>query len=207
MVGRVPSEAGDEQAPLDPHKSTDYFEQAPSSGGLVVDGSCGKGNLDRRPSTTNMTGDKEKEKDKKKSMRPDQEPFEAWEREEMEKLLGELRGHLGEILSISELPLCGRLSDGSISHISDAILGRRGHCKQFPVQRRQAHAAPDLQLIFIFSHPSIIISFDYRPSPHRQLAVRAVPSPTRIPPSNPPTLIILQRTLYSPFTRTLCESA
>jgi len=96
VVGRVPSEAGDEQAPLDPLKSTENFEQAPNSGGLGVDSSCGKGNLDRRPSTTNMTGDKEREKEKKKSLRPDQEPFETWEREEMEKLLGELRGHLGE---------------------------------------------------------------------------------------------------------------
>lgn len=101
-VGRVPSEAGDEQAPLDPHKSTENFEQAPSSGGLGADGSCGKGNLDRRASTTNMACDKEKEKERKKSMRPDQEPFEAWEREEMEKLLGELRGHLGERFPTSD---------------------------------------------------------------------------------------------------------
>jgi len=63
-----------------------------------VENECGKENLDRKPSTANMTGDREKEKEKgegrKKSVRPDQEPFEAWEREEMEKLLGELRGHL-----------------------------------------------------------------------------------------------------------------
>ena len=30
------------------------------------------------------------------------EPFERWEREEMEKLLGELNGHLGEFAAISE---------------------------------------------------------------------------------------------------------
>jgi len=143
-VGRVPSEAGDEQAPLDPHKSTENFEQAPNGAGLGVDGSCGKGNLDRRPSTTNMTGDKEKEKERKKSMRPDQEPFEALEREEMEKLLGELRGHLGESFPTSNLPMCDRPADAPISHISNTFLGRRGHCEQFPVQRRQAHAAPDL---------------------------------------------------------------
>jgi phospholipase D1/2 len=28
-----------------------------------------------------------------------EEPFEKWERDEMEKLLGELRGHLGECYS------------------------------------------------------------------------------------------------------------
>ena len=79
----MPSEAGDEQAP-DSHKSTENFEQVPNGEKLGLDSSCGKGNLDRRPSTTNMTGDKEKEKEKKKPIRPDQEPFEAWEREEME---------------------------------------------------------------------------------------------------------------------------
>lgn len=148
----MPSEAGDEQAPLDPYKSMENLEQAPSSAGLGVDGSCGKGNLDRRPSTTNMTGDKEKEKEKKKSMRPDQEPFEAWEREEMEKLLGEVRGHLGEGFSISKLPARDRLADTSISHISNTVLGRRGHREQFPVQRRQTHAASDLQLAFSHIH-------------------------------------------------------
>jgi len=83
-----------------------------------------------------MTGDKEKEKDKKKPIRPDQEPFEAWEREEMEKLLGELRGHLGERFSVLKFTAGDPLADASISHIPDAILGRRGHCEQFPVQRR-----------------------------------------------------------------------
>lgn len=83
----MPSEAGDEQAP----ESTENLEQAPKG-----DSDCGKENLDPRPSTTNIACDKEKEKEKKKPAKPVQEPFEAWEREEMEKLLGELRGHLGE---------------------------------------------------------------------------------------------------------------
>lgn len=123
----MPSEAGDEQAP-DPHKSAENLERALNGDKLGVDSSCGsKGNLDRRPSTTNMAGDKEKEK--KKPIRPDQEPFEAWEREEMEKLLGELRGHLGEGFSVSNLHMCDRLPDTSISHIPNAILGGRGHCK------------------------------------------------------------------------------
>lgn len=93
-VARVPSEAGDEQAP-EPLKSTENLEQA-FGGGSKLDSDCGTENLDRRPSTTHLGGDKEKEKDKKRPGRPDQEPFEAWEREEMERLLGELRGHLGQ---------------------------------------------------------------------------------------------------------------
>lgn len=91
-AARVPSEAGDEQAP-EPLKSTEDLEQA-IGGGPKLDSDCGKENLDRRPSTTHLGGDKEKEKERKKPARPDQEPFEAWEREEMERLLGELRGHL-----------------------------------------------------------------------------------------------------------------
>lgn len=143
----MPSEAGDEQAP-DSHKSTENFEQVPNGEKLGLDSSCGKGNLDRRPSTTNMAGDKEKEKEKKKPIRPDQEPFEAWEREEMEKLLGELRGHLGERFPASKLPVCDCLADASISHIPYTILGRRGYRKQFPLQRRQAYATTDLRLAF-----------------------------------------------------------
>ena len=96
----MPSETGDERV-LEPHKSTENIEQALNGEKLKGDIDCGKENLDRRPSTTNMAGDKEKEKEKKKPAKPDQEPFEAWEREEMEKLLGELRGHLGERFPVS----------------------------------------------------------------------------------------------------------
>lgn len=91
----MPSEAGDDQAP-ESLTSTENFEKAPSSEKLKGDSDCGKETLDHRPSTTNISGDKEREKEKKKPAKPVQEPFEAWEREEMEKLLGELRGHLGE---------------------------------------------------------------------------------------------------------------
>ncbi|KAF9649936.1 phospholipase D [Thelephora ganbajun] len=90
-VGRVPSEAGDEHAP-EPHKSTENLEQALSGEKAKGESDCRKENLDHKPSATNLACDKEKEK--KKPTKPDQEPFEAWEREEMEKLLGELRGHL-----------------------------------------------------------------------------------------------------------------
>ena len=91
----MPSEGGCEHAP-EFHKSAENLEQALGGEKPKGDSDHGKENLDRRPSTANMTGDREK--DKKKSAKPVQEPFEAWEREEMEKLLGELRGHLGETL-------------------------------------------------------------------------------------------------------------
>jgi phospholipase D1/2 len=102
----VPSEAGDEQAP-EPFKSMENLEQ--TLGGEKPGGENGycKENPDHRPSTTDTPGDKEKDKEKKKPVKPDQEPFETWEREEMENLLGELRGHLGktdaEILDLAVL--------------------------------------------------------------------------------------------------------
>ena len=128
----MPSEAGDEQAP-EPPKSTENLEQVLLKG----DGDHGKDTLNNKPSTTNMACDKEKEKDRKKPIKPDQEPFEAWEREEMEKLLGELRGHLGErLFPFLQLAICDRPADASTSRVPNAILGRRGHREQFPLQRR-----------------------------------------------------------------------
>ena len=91
----MPSETGDEQV-SEPPTLMENPERAPSGEKLRGDGDHGKENTDRGPSTASIIGDKEKEKGKKKSIKPDQEPFEAWEREEMERLLGELRGHLGE---------------------------------------------------------------------------------------------------------------
>ena len=132
-VGRVPSEAGDEQA-SEPFKSTENLEKPLDGERPKGDNDCGKENLDRKPSTTNMAGDKEKEKEKKKPAGPGQEPFEAWEREEMEKLLGELRGHLGE--RFFRLPVYDCLIDASISRIPDTVLRRRGYREQFPLQRR-----------------------------------------------------------------------
>ena len=82
-------------------------------------------------------------------MGPDQEPFEAWELEEMEKLLKELRGHLGEKFST---PKRDRPTDASISHISNTILRRRRYRQQFPLQRRQAPAIPNLHLTLPHIH-------------------------------------------------------
>lgn len=145
-VARVPSEAGDEQAP-EPLKSKENFEQTLNGEKPKGDSDCGKENLDQRPSIGNNTCDKEKEKEKKKSAKPVQEPFEAWEREEMEKLLGELRGHLGE--QVREVP-CDRPTDAHYSYIPDTILGRGGYRKQFSVQRGPNSTVTDLQLIHFY---------------------------------------------------------
>jgi hypothetical protein len=64
-TGRVPSEAGDEQA-SEPVKPMENLEQHLGEK-LKADSDCGRENLDRRPSTANVAGDKEKEKEKKKS--------------------------------------------------------------------------------------------------------------------------------------------
>ena len=122
-VARVPSEAGDEQA-SEPLKPTDNLERTPSSEKPKGDSDNGKEKLDHRPSMSNIVGDKEKEKEKKKPVKPVQEPFEAWERDEMEKLLGELCGHLGE--QVEEI-VCEGLTDTRRSHIPNTILGRGGY--------------------------------------------------------------------------------
>jgi len=56
----------------------------------------------------------------------------------MEKLLGELYGHLGESFSILKFTVGDdRFDDASINRISKSILGRRGHREQFFVQHCQ----------------------------------------------------------------------
>jgi hypothetical protein len=121
--------------------STENLEQSPSGEKPKGDIDHGKENPDRGQSTANVTCDKEKEKEKRKTAKPVQEPFEAWEREEMEKLLEELRGHLGE-----RFPTLNRFPPDNLTYscIPDAILGRRGHREQFPLQRRQTHAITNL---------------------------------------------------------------
>ena len=140
----MPSEVGDEQAP-EPMKSMENLEQTLSGEKLKADSDYWKDNLDHRTSTADPACDKDKDKEKKKLIKPVQEPFEAWEREEMEKLLGELRGHLGKI--DGNIPICNSLTHACHSHIPDAILRRRGYREQFPFQRGQTIAATDLQLI------------------------------------------------------------
>jgi phospholipase D1/2 len=86
-TGRVPSETGDESAPHDPKlkdvdvapwTSKDYVEGIPSSEQTFFSKLQSEG---QRPQPLRNT--------------KHAEPFEPWEREAMEKLLGEVNGHLG----------------------------------------------------------------------------------------------------------------
>lgn len=84
-VARVPSEAGDEGAPQEDNPELSEDETRPSKEGVD----------DPTASTANTsTGNSEKDP---KARRPTKgtEPFEKWERDEMEKLLGQTNGHLG----------------------------------------------------------------------------------------------------------------
>ena len=99
----MPSESGDQDAPGQPHTyesnvhSVDYAQATPSGN---CDGS-GKEHLNgdaqpshSNPSTPPATGPEEKTRGRKTSRAAD--PFDESEREEMERLLQELRGHLGK---------------------------------------------------------------------------------------------------------------
>jgi phospholipase D1/2 len=116
-VARVPSESGDDAAPGHgalplPTESTDAFsvgrarpskESKRSKSPEVVHGS----------STPAGSSEKEPTLKPKRSTKG-VEPFEKWERDEMEKLLGQLCGHLGlsfgcahqagELIIVSSLP-------------------------------------------------------------------------------------------------------
>jgi len=75
------------------------------------------------PDLRGQLKEKDKDQGKRKPAGPN-EPFEQWERDEMEALLKEVQGHLGE-------SLLGIISNGFLpvttSCLSDAILGGRGY--------------------------------------------------------------------------------
>lgn len=94
-VARVPSESGDENAVTEekevPAEATDMASD---------DGTRpSKEGADAQESNPNTAGSTTNEKDSR-PRKPTRgtEPFEKWERDEMEKLLGELCGHLGRSL-------------------------------------------------------------------------------------------------------------
>lgn len=87
VVGRVPSEAGDEDVPLE-GKSAQADEQEDNHSRPSKEG---EENEDLHLGATSS----EKDPKTRKSARGI-EGFEKWERDEMEALLGELNGHLGE---------------------------------------------------------------------------------------------------------------
>jgi len=77
------------------------------------------GSEPRTPDPRAQPKEKEKDQGKRKPAGPN-EPFEQWERDEMEALLNEVQGHLGESQP-------GILNDnfltGTTSYISDTFLG------------------------------------------------------------------------------------
>lgn len=106
-LGRVPSEAGDEDALGHDHKAEDTSKQdtkqdtprqeTSNEDMLNAKGSVRTSGSSRQTPTQNhsqaSTAADTKEDVRRTPSRGD-EPFEKWERDEMEKLLGELRGHL-----------------------------------------------------------------------------------------------------------------
>lgn len=136
----MPSEAADREAPgqarvadhyaytsednlaREKEHADDYEESRTSSTPLPSETPGGAGQKE-----------KEKEKEKQRPASKGPKPFEQSERDEMENLLNELRGHLGESSSV----WYSFLTDKRCSNISYAILGRGGCCKQLLVPYRQ----------------------------------------------------------------------
>lgn len=78
-IGRVPSETGDESALPGPK----LYDVDDASGGSKDRGDC----VNEKTSAQN---------ERPQPSRNGKQPFEPWEREEMEKLLREVNGHLGQ---------------------------------------------------------------------------------------------------------------
>ena len=97
-LGRVPSETGDESAPnhekehLPKPEDKDYPEGLKSKNSVRSSAGSQRSRLTNNlPNGINGNGTNGEEK---RTPSKGNEPFEKWERDEMEKLLGELRGHL-----------------------------------------------------------------------------------------------------------------
>lgn len=74
------------------------------------------------PDPRGQLKEKDKDQGKRRPAGPN-EPFEQWERDEMEALLKEVQGHLGEpLLGIPNI----RFLTVTTSYLPDTILGRRG---------------------------------------------------------------------------------
>lgn len=91
-MGRVPSEAGDADA-LGQDEKED----------TKIPGDLNEGTNTRRDSSTegpnNSTPPAEGQDGHRRIPSRVDEPFEKWERDEMEELLNELRGHLGKLIN------------------------------------------------------------------------------------------------------------
>jgi phospholipase D1/2 len=87
-VVRVPSETTGEDTPSQTLPTDDATVASEAAAGKTQD-------VPQDPSSTGTPNGAEPDAQRRKAARGN-ESFETWEREEMEKLLGELRGHLGK---------------------------------------------------------------------------------------------------------------
>ncbi|KAI5121406.1 hypothetical protein M0805_003178 [Coniferiporia weirii] len=98
-AGRVPSEAGDEDTPGQGRENGSALRNdgGPKQGELKPKRSVHDGGSERQsPSQTHsqVSGAPSTQEDIRRTPTRADEPFEKWERDDMEALLGELRGHL-----------------------------------------------------------------------------------------------------------------
>ena len=97
-VGRAPSETADEGAP---NKEGDIADPTVDESGVADDATTAGMSSPHVSTFGDGSGNGAPSKEGKEGGRPRRptrgaEPFEKWERDEMERLLGELNGHLGE---------------------------------------------------------------------------------------------------------------
>lgn len=93
-LGRVPSEAGDENAPNHEKEQLPKPDDKDYPDGLKSKSSVRSSAGSQRSRATNLNSTNGVYGDEKRVPSKGNGPFEKWERDEMEKLLGELRGHL-----------------------------------------------------------------------------------------------------------------
>lgn len=93
----MPSEGGDEAAPQDEPSETEKVEGGVKhEAGRAKDALTGHDDENSKQANTPPIAGQTHDDPKIRQPAKADEPFTKWEREEMEELLGELRGHLGE---------------------------------------------------------------------------------------------------------------
>jgi hypothetical protein len=132
-VAHVPSETADADAAG--HDTVTEREEAQEETQAGDKGAVDRDRRNESPSEAGTAHDGADTETKRIPTRGD-EPFEKWEREEMEKLLGQVRGHLGE--SIRPSARARRELRARVSHLSHEVPRGRGCVEQLPVQRGPA---------------------------------------------------------------------
>ena len=137
-VGRVPSESGDIGVP-GAHASQDTMTAVEEPVPRTKDYAEPNGDAANHTSPIqNVPGGAEKEARTRKTSRTS-EPFDQSERDEMERLLEELRGHLGEFSTHNVICFDANCL---LSTLSYPFPRRRRHRQQFLIQCRQVCLQP-----------------------------------------------------------------